>query len=165
MGLLQSVARLSPSAEIHTPYGMTEMLPIADITLAVRLARGEGPGVCVGRPHRSVSVRIHPLDALGLPAETATDLPGVLGEVVVSGPHLKETYDRLWWTEHRTRTVDGWHRTGDIGQIDHDGFLWIGGRVQHVITGPSGPIAPFQWSTPPSGYRESFGQLLSVSDP
>lgn len=142
MGLLQSVARLSPSAEIHTPYGMTEMLPVADISLAVRLARGEGSGVCVGRPIPSVSVRIHPLDALGLPSEVASGQPNTLGEVVVSGPHLKEAYDRLWWSEHRSRAADGWHRTGDIGHIDQDGFVWIGGRVQHVITGPAGPIAP-----------------------
>lgn len=142
LGLLQSVARLSPSAEIHTPYGMTEILPVADISLAVRLARGPGPGVCVGRPVPNVQVRIHPLDALGLPSESATDRPHILGEVVVNGPHLKESYDRLWWTEHRSRTADQWHRTGDIGHLDRDGFLWISGRVQHVITSPDGPIAP-----------------------
>ncbi|MFW2380890.1 MAG: alpha/beta fold hydrolase, partial [Acidimicrobiales bacterium] len=140
--LLQSVAELAPDAEIRAPYGMTEVLPVADLSLADRVDRGSGEGSCVGKPIEGVAVRIHPLDERGVPASESTSEPGVLGEVVVLAPHVKERYDRLWWTEHRSLTSDGWHRTGDIGQLDADGFLWISGRVQHVITTASGPVAP-----------------------
>ncbi len=140
--LLQAVSSLLPAAEVHTPYGMTEVLPVADISLAIRLARGAGPGTCVGRPLPGVDVRIHPLDALGRPSDEPTAHADVMGEVVVSAPHVKDGYDRLWWTEHRSTTVDGWHRTGDIGSLDASGFLWISGRVQHVITSNPGPLPP-----------------------
>jgi acyl-CoA synthetase (AMP-forming)/AMP-acid ligase II/pimeloyl-ACP methyl ester carboxylesterase len=142
LDLLQAVAELAPEAEIRAPYGMTEVLPVADLSLVERVARGHGEGSCVGRPIQGVSIRIHPLDSLGIPATDATEEDGVLGEVVVSAPHLKERYDRLWWTEHRSLTQDGWHRTGDIGRVDRDGFLWISGRVQHVIATATGPVAP-----------------------
>ncbi|MBT8240193.1 MAG: AMP-binding protein, partial [Acidimicrobiia bacterium] len=142
LDLLQAVAGLAPEAEIRAPYGMTEVLPVADLSLSERVARGPGEGSCVGRPIDGVSVRIHPLDSLGLPSTEPSAEADVLGEVVVSAPHLKERYDRLWWTEHRSTTADGWHRTGDTGRLDRDGFLWISGRVQHVITTANGPVAP-----------------------
>jgi acyl-coenzyme A synthetase/AMP-(fatty) acid ligase/pimeloyl-ACP methyl ester carboxylesterase len=142
LDLLQSVAELAPAAEIRAPYGMTEVLPVADLSLIDRVARGVGEGSCVGRPIDGVSVRIHPLDAFGVPDSEPTVQAEVLGEVVVSAPHLKDGYDRLWWTEHRSLTADGWHRSGDIGRLDHDGFLWISGRVQHVIRTAAGPVPP-----------------------
>ena len=77
--------------------------------------------------------------------------PGVLGEIVVAAPHVKDRYDRLWATERRASadrapTSAGagprWHRTGDVGTLDDDGRLWVGGRLAHVITTPDGPRAP-----------------------
>ncbi len=142
LGLLQAMADLTPSAALHTPYGMTEVLPVADISLTQRMAVGEAHGACVGRPVEGVGVRIHPLDHDGRPGSQPTNEPDVLGEVVVRARHGKDSYDRLWWTEHRSRTADGWHRTGDVGHLDGDGFLWIGGRVQHLMLTADGPLAP-----------------------
>jgi acyl-CoA synthetase (AMP-forming)/AMP-acid ligase II len=142
LDLLQAVAEITPHADVHAPYGMTEVLPVADLSLVDRMARGRGEGSCVGRPIQGVAVRIHPLDFLGRPAVETASETNVLGEVVVSAPHLKERYDRLWWTEHRSLTADGWHRTGDIGRLDDDGFLWISGRVPHVISTVDGPVPP-----------------------
>jgi acyl-coenzyme A synthetase/AMP-(fatty) acid ligase/pimeloyl-ACP methyl ester carboxylesterase len=142
LDLLQSVAQLAPDADVRAPYGMTEVLPVADLSLVDRVARGDGEGSCVGKPIDGVSVRIHPLDAAGVPGSEPTSRADVLGEVVVSAPHLKDRYDRLWWTEYRSMTPDGWHRTGDIGRLDADGYLWISGRVQHVIVTAAGPVPP-----------------------
>ena len=142
LDLLQAMAELTPAAELHTPYGMTEALPIADISLSARMAVGEGRGSCVGRPVEGVGVRIHPIGDDGHPRSHPTHEPDVLGEVVVRARHGKDSYDRLWWTEHRTRTADGWHRTGDVGHLDRDGFLWIGGRVPHLMLTAEGPLAP-----------------------
>lgn len=133
--LLTSVAKIFPAAAIHTPYGMTEVLPVADISLAERVEHGPGLGACVGRPLAGVDVRIDPFNSDDGGAE-------VQGEVVVRAAHQKQSYHRLWWTEQQSRTVDGWHRTGDTGWIDGNGYLWITGRVQHVISAADGPITP-----------------------
>jgi acyl-coenzyme A synthetase/AMP-(fatty) acid ligase/pimeloyl-ACP methyl ester carboxylesterase len=140
--LLHGMARLCPNAEARTPYGMTEVLPVADVTVQEIDAAGPGDGVLVGRPVPGVRVRISALDEQGRATGPLTDSPGVLGEVVVSAPHQKDRYDRLWATERAAARDAGWHRTGDVGVLDEQGRLWIGGRLAHVITAPDGPVAP-----------------------
>ena len=65
---------------------------------------------------------------------------------MVSAPHQKAGYDRLWLTDALSRrdNRDGlqWHRTQDVGHLDAEGRLWIEGRLQHVVTTPAGPVAP-----------------------
>ena len=140
--LLQGMADLCPDAQVRTPYGMTEALPVADVTLEEILSAGPGDGVLVGRPLPGVEVRIAPLDDLGRPGDDLADTPGVLGEVVVRGTHTKHRYDRLWSTQRASSRPAGWHRTGDVGHLDGQGRLWIGGRLAHVITTADGPLAP-----------------------
>ena len=77
---------------------------------------GETKLGAVGRPHRGVEVRTDP--------DT--------GELQVRTPALAAGYadgadlsDRL--------TADGWFRTGDVGRIDDDGFVWVEGRVSDMI--------------------------------
>jgi acyl-CoA synthetase (AMP-forming)/AMP-acid ligase II/pimeloyl-ACP methyl ester carboxylesterase len=130
---LQEVSLLCPSAELHTPYGMTEALPVADVSLSDLIRIGVGLGVCVGKPVAGCEVRID--------HDTA--------ELLVSAPWMSAGYDSLWLTQHNARpslTVDGhsvnWHRTGDVGHIDGEGNVWIEGRMVHVIHSAGGPIAP-----------------------
>lgn len=155
--LLQDVQEIFRHAEIHTPYGMTEGLLQADIhrQQIISARNTEQPGVCVGKPVAGVEFALAPLDDQGRPAESLVDpdqAPGVLSEIVVSAAHLKQRYDKLWFTE-RESTRDQhrglrWHRTGDIGHIDAEGRLWIQGRLHHVITTPQGPIGPGVVETP-----------------
>ena len=146
--LLAAAADLMPNAEPHTPYGMTECLLVTDVTLAGIRAVSSSPdrGVCVGSPIGSNRVLISALDDEGRAVGALSDEPGVLGEVVVSAPHLKTSYDRLWLTDRgavRDIPVDGrWHRTGDVGHLDAEGRLWIEGRLPHVLATADGPVAP-----------------------
>ena len=55
--MLRAAAELMPNAVAHTPYGMTEVLPVTDITPAGIEAAGAGNGVCVGPPIAEVSGR------------------------------------------------------------------------------------------------------------
>ncbi len=142
VGLLRAVQALLPEAELHTPYGMTEALPVADISLAQIEAAGSGNGVCVGRPLAGVTVRFSPLDAAGRADGPLTDAADVTGEVLVAAGHVKDRYDRLWATEQLSSRDPGWHRTGDVGHVDGDGRLWIEGRLVHVITAVDGPVTP-----------------------
>ena len=149
-GLLESVHRLMPSASAHTPYGMTEGLLVADIDLdqirEVASAPVGAGGVCVGRPTEVAQVRVAALDELGRPTGAPASTPGVTGEIVVSAPHLKDRYDRLWLTDMASRrgTPAGarWHRTGDVGHLDAAGRLWVEGRVAHVVVTAEGVVTP-----------------------
>ena len=140
--LLHDLRRTFPAAEPHTPYGMTEALPVTDITLDEIEAAGAGDGVCVGRPAPGVEVRISALSPLGIAEGPLGSSPGVTGEVCVHGPHVKERYDALWASERAAARNPGWHRTGDVGHLDGEGRLWIEGRLAHVITTADGPVTP-----------------------
>jgi acyl-coenzyme A synthetase/AMP-(fatty) acid ligase/pimeloyl-ACP methyl ester carboxylesterase len=139
--LLEQVRDILTSAGTHTPYGMTEALPVA--TIDPTTVTTTGAGVCVGHPVPGVQVRVAPLAADGTPSEELVDTPGVLGEVVVRGPHVKQRYDRRWAAQQASARPAGWHRTGDVGQLDGEGRLWVGGRWVHVITTADGPLAPY----------------------
>ncbi|MGY1639024.1 alpha/beta fold hydrolase [Geodermatophilus sp. SYSU D00742] len=140
--LLRSLRAVLPAADAHTPYGMTEVLPVTDVALAGIEAAGAGEGVCVGRPLPGVGVRISPLSPEGLADGPLTDRPGVAGEVCVQAAHVKDRYDALWALERATSRDPGWHRTGDVGHLDADGRLWIEGRLAHVVSAASGPVTP-----------------------
>ncbi len=139
---LHGVRRLVPSAEVRTPYGMTEVLPVCDVAIDDIDAAGPGPGVLVGAPLPGVEVAISAVDARGCATGARTSSAGVLGEVLVRAAHRKVRYDRLWSTERSASRDKGWHRTGDVGELDTKGRLWIAGRLAHVITSPAGPVAP-----------------------
>ncbi len=139
---LHAMRRLLPAAEAHAPYGMTEVLPVADIDLAGLDDAGLGNGVCVGRPVPGVVVEIAPLGPDGVPSQERTTDPEVTGEVVVRADHIKERYDRLWVTDRAATPSPGWHRTGDVGHFDAAGRLWIEGRLVHVIVTAGGPVTP-----------------------
>ncbi|MFD5213599.1 alpha/beta fold hydrolase [Microbacterium sp. NPDC058345] len=152
-GMLASASALMPNATPHVPYGMTECLLVTDVTLdEIRSAGGEpDTGVCVGTPIGANRVLISALDPDGRATGAPSPRPAVLGEIVVSAPHLKDRYDRLWVTDRAAGRETGsesgadgvrWHRTGDIGHLDGRGRLWIEGRLSHVIVTASGPVAP-----------------------
>ncbi|GAA4979335.1 alpha/beta fold hydrolase [Pseudonocardia tropica] len=140
--LLHALRAVLPHAEPHTPYGMTEALPVTDITLAGIDAAGSGDGVCVGRPLVGVAVRVSPLTPTGDATGPLTDTPGVTGELCIRAGHVKDRYDRLWGTERETSRDPGWHRSGDVAHLDDTGRVWVEGRLAHVVTTPEGPVGP-----------------------
>jgi acyl-CoA synthetase (AMP-forming)/AMP-acid ligase II len=151
--LLAEVQRLLPRASLHTPYGMTEALPVTDISLeqiraaaadaAAGTMAGAGNGVCVGRPVQGARVAIIPLAADGTaPGNEPVREAGVTGEILISAPHVKEAYDRLWLTQRESVRTAGWHRTGDVGHLDAAGRLWVEGRLVHVVTAPGAVVTP-----------------------
>jgi acyl-CoA synthetase (AMP-forming)/AMP-acid ligase II/pimeloyl-ACP methyl ester carboxylesterase len=142
---LRAVSGLAPSASLHTPYGMTEVLPVADIDLD-GIDRAEADdvgvgGVCVGPPVAGAEVRIAELgfDADDLPAELEQ---GATGEILVRAPWVSDGYLGLWATQRAARPgpVGDWHRSGDVGHVDAEGRLWVEGRAVHVIHSADGPI-------------------------
>ncbi len=100
------------------------------------------PGVhkagSVGLPV-GVSLRIcRPLHEKG--NETWVDVePGTTGEICVCGHSVIKGY--LGNADERSFR-DGWFRTGDIGYLDKDGYLFIAGRLREVIIRGGENIAP-----------------------
>ena len=141
---LRAIAGLAPEATLHTPYGMTEVLPVADVELTgIEEAERDDAngGVCVGRPVVGAEVRIAALDfdAEHLPAELDT---GSTGEILIRAPWVSDGYLGLWATERAARPgpVGDWHRSGDVGHLDGDGRLWVEGRVVHIVHTAGGPV-------------------------
>ena len=146
LALVRQVADLLSGADVCTPYGMTEVLPVTDISLAELGDAAAGHGVCVGRPVSGVTLGLLPLvgddaEALGYQAGPAA-LVDVTGEICVAAGHGKDRYDRLWATEASSSRFEGWHRTGDVGHVDPEGRLWIEGRLNDVVHTADGPVTP-----------------------
>jgi acyl-coenzyme A synthetase/AMP-(fatty) acid ligase/pimeloyl-ACP methyl ester carboxylesterase len=150
--LLSSIQELLPHATLHTPYGMTEVLPLTDISLSgIRFAaaddadgsvKGAGNGVCVGTPVDTARVAISPLGPDGAADGPPSTEPGVSGEILAAAPHVKARYHRLWLTERAASRTPPWHRTGDVGHLDAAGRLWVEGRLAHVLTTAAGVLTP-----------------------
>lgn len=155
--LLEALSALVPNASLHTPYGMTEGLPVTDVSFEmIRQAITEGTpnaagevldpfardGVCVGFAVYGAAVAIAPLLQDGSVAVELTHEPGVTGEILVSAPHVKDRYDTLWVTEEQSISTPGWHHTGDVGHLDASGRLWVEGRLAHVLLTSQGVLTP-----------------------
>ena len=136
---------LSPEAQIFTPYGATESLPVCSIGSAEVLAEtrektDRGAGVCVGRPVTGMTVEV--IRILDEPIEAWSEAlrvpPGEVGEIAVKGPVVTRSYfNREAATELAKISVPGsaefYHRMGDLGYIDDEGRLWFCGRKSHRV--------------------------------
>jgi long-chain acyl-CoA synthetase len=102
-------------------YGLTEAAPV------LTLGAGTGaPSTSVGRPVPGVELRL--VDPAG------NDVPvGDEGEILARGANVFSGY---WENEAATAEVltpDGWLRTGDVGVVDDDGYLYIVDRTKDLI--------------------------------
>ncbi len=136
---------LDPSAQIFTPYGATEALPVAsvgshEILGETRQATERGAGVCVGLPVPGVTVRIIRITDQAIPTwSDDLEVPdGELGEIAVSGPVVSRKYFNRPEATALAKIADPahgtfYHRMGDIGYRDEQGRLWFCGRKSHRV--------------------------------
>ena len=103
-------------------YGMTECAPIICYAHWDKVKVGSA-----GRAALGMEVRIDSPDPLNIP-----------GEVQVHGPNVCLGYYRNEEATREAFTDDGWFRTGDMGILDSDGYLFLRGRSKCMILGPSG---------------------------
>ena len=140
----RTLAMLRDGAQVHTPYGATEALPVATIGSDELLSLPEA-GICVGRPVPGVDVALVRVTDEPL-AEMTPDLlvePGEVGEVVVRGPVVSPAYaERPEATAVAKLDWDGQvaHRMGDLASVDDAGRLWFAGRKAHVVHTAAGPM-------------------------
>jgi acyl-CoA synthetase (AMP-forming)/AMP-acid ligase II len=145
--LLIRLKKFLPNGEIHTPYGATEALPVTTISASEIFEKQVGlfnhgrKGICVGRAFPSVGIKViqvvnEAIETIEVIQECAV---GEVGEIIVTGPSVTKFYDGLKEATAISKIHDGknvWHRMGDVGWIDADGFLWFCGRkVERVVAG------------------------------
>ncbi len=135
-------------ADIHTPYGATESLPICSISGRDVLEQTaeksrQGAGTCVGRTFLSISVKI--VQMTDGPIRSLSDvreLPiGEIGEIIVQGPSTTREYFRHPEATEHAKIPDGqtfWHRMGDVGYLDQEHLLWFCGRQAHIVETENG---------------------------
>lgn len=102
-------------------YGLTEAT--IDVTLSPLQSMHNGTA---GLPVPSTEVR--------LLAENGGELPpGTPGEICVRGPQVMQQYWQQPEETAKVLTSDGWLRTGDIGVMDHGGYLRVTDRMKDII--------------------------------
>jgi long-chain acyl-CoA synthetase len=106
--------------KIFQGYGITETSPVISFEYEGMTKEGS-----VGKPIPGTEVTIHDPNEEGV------------GEIWVKGPHVMKGYfNNREATEELL--VDGWYRTGDLGSIDDEGFLYVKGRIRNLIVTAKG---------------------------
>lgn len=111
-----------PTATMIQGYGLTETNSIA-VSFAGEdyIARPTSTGLA------------SPVNDIRIVHKDTCLPPGVVGEVWLRGPNVMKGY---WQDEGATDaaiTKDGWLKTGDVGYVDEEGFLYIKDRLKDII--------------------------------
>jgi acyl-coenzyme A synthetase/AMP-(fatty) acid ligase len=142
----QFSSMLTGNAQIHTPYGATEAVPIIsigsnEILEETRKLSEQGFGMCIGRPICDTRVELIKIsddpitqlqDRLKVPEKQ-------VGEITVKADLVTEHYFNNREADLLAKVPDPdgkvWHRMGDLGWKDSRGRIWFCGRKSHrVIT-------------------------------
>ncbi len=111
------LSELFPLAHIREFYGTSE-------TSFITISDHQTPEGSVGRPYPEVSVEIQPIAPAGSDAS---------GEIWVSSPYLFEGYESGFSEDTRQR-ADRFLSVGDMGYRDPDGYLYLQGRKNRMVT-------------------------------
>ncbi|MBW2465273.1 MAG: long-chain fatty acid--CoA ligase, partial [Deltaproteobacteria bacterium] len=146
---------------VYEGYGLTETSPIATANWPGSRRIGS-----IGKPIPGVEVKID---------KKVTNDP-VNGEIVVYGHNVMKGYNGLPEENAKVFTDDGGFRTGDMGRIDDDGFVYITGRIKeqyklengkYVVPGPLEEqlkLSPFIASVMINGMNKPFNAAIIVPD-
>lgn len=103
-------------------YGLTETAPLVAGCVGKMVRLGStGPAL------KGVDIRLDDVNS-----ETGQ------GEIVVKTPCCMRGYYKNEEATEAAFTKDGWFRTGDLGALDKNGWIYIKGRLKNMIVGPSG---------------------------
>jgi acyl-CoA synthetase (AMP-forming)/AMP-acid ligase II len=169
--LKRFAALLPEDAEIFTPYGATEALPVSSIGSREVLGEtgamtGDGHGVCIGRPVKSISLKIIPISDDPVDAWSHDLALPVLeiGEITVHGPQVSSAYLNRPEATRMAKIPDPsggvWHRMGDVGYLDRSGRVWFCGRKAHRVVTSQGVLHTIQvegiFNTHPKVFRTAL---------
>jgi len=135
---------LSYPAQIHTPYGATEAVPIIsigsnEILEETRKLSEQGFGMCIGRPICDTKIDIIKIsDDPIIEFDEKLKLPeNQVGEIIVQADLVTQSYFNNKKENMHAKISDHddkfWHRMGDLGWKDSKGRIWFCGRKSHRV--------------------------------
>jgi long-chain acyl-CoA synthetase len=139
--------------QVAIGYGLTETSPLATMN-----PPGAGKLESVGRAVPGVEIRIDRAARPGSNSAESDDDPRGEGEILIRGPNLFAGYYHLPDKTDEAFTDDGWFRTGDLGYLDDDGYLFVTGRVSTVIVTKSGK------NVQPDEVEESYAKSPAIRE-
>ncbi|GAA4438061.1 fatty acid CoA ligase family protein [Bremerella cremea] len=148
--VLKRMKKAAPNAEMYTPYGATEALPVASISATEVLEEtsaksSEGGGTCVGTRFNSIDWQVIAITDEAIESvDQVQPLPrGEIGELIVHGPVITRRYATSEEATRRSKIYDGdavWHRMGDVGYLDEQDRFWFCGRKSHRLQTAEGAM-------------------------
>ena len=135
--------RLSNNCSVHAVYGATEALPLTEINAKKMLELTDEVnainGICVGKVLQGIEVQIIAISDERFNSWHNVGLKDIneVGEIVVQGEVVSQQYlseneyltSKVWDEEKKLY----WHRMGDVGLVDENGYLWMLGRKSHIV--------------------------------
>jgi long-chain acyl-CoA synthetase len=112
-------------------YGLTECMPIV-----CNVPNGPDKPGSLGIPGEGIFVRI--VDSVMNALET-----GGIGEILVNSPTTMKRYHRMP-EDTQNAFFDGWLRTGDLGSVDDDGFLYFAGLKKRIFNFSGMKVDPIE---------------------
>jgi acyl-CoA synthetase (AMP-forming)/AMP-acid ligase II len=178
-GIIRAIKKVSPdelknnslrsirSSSASLPTGVKhELERLLGVPVTENYGMSEAGNISVNIPPRNGSVGMPVVDHLAIMDENGTPLKtGETGEIFVKGETVFSGYENVP-EENENAFLNGWFRTGDLGYLDDDGYLFLTGRKKEMINKGGRKIAPAEidavlLSHP--GVREAMS--FGVTDP
>jgi long-chain acyl-CoA synthetase len=121
---VQEAAEKLVGCPVREGWGMSETSPSGTFTPSDRPVR---PGSC-GIPYPGIDIKF--IDVADPQREVP---PGERGEICIQGPNVTKGYWKNPDATANAMTADGFFRTGDVGHMDDDGFLYIVDRTKDML--------------------------------
>lgn len=110
------------NVHVFEGYGLTETSPVISLNVPQNFREGS-----VGRAVPGAQFKFTDEEGKALGTEE-------IGEIWVKGPMVMKGYNNLPNETGQALTPDGYFKTGDLGKIDRDGFIFITGRKKDMIS-------------------------------
>lgn len=126
----RELLEIAPNAHVVMNYGLTEAMRTCIIPMREHMDRLDS----VGRSCPGVETRIASSDGETLP-------PNTRGEIQLRGVNLASGYlnKAEFW---RQKFHGDWFRTGDLGRMDEEGFVYVDGRIDEALNIGGRTVAP-----------------------
>jgi acyl-CoA synthetase (AMP-forming)/AMP-acid ligase II len=127
--LLREAVKAWPDTDFRQVYGLTEVCGVVTALMPDEHRNLDNPErlISAGKPTPEVEVRV-------VNPDTCQDVPvGTQGELWFRTPQLMKGYLNRPEATAEAITPDGWFRSGDIGRVDEDGYVFVEDRLKDMI--------------------------------